>query len=298
VQRFVERLACPICGERRHQVLRSAAFTAPEVWEFIERYYGGRIAPGDLGDGLYQVRQCLACRFLWQAFHLDEEGMGALYERWISPEDSLAKKTRADVSLYDGYAREISSIAHRLGRRPHQLSLLDFGMGWGAWCRMAQAYGYRVAGFELSLRRREHARAWGIRVIDSLEGLERYDYINCHHALEHVPDPQGTLARLVAALAPGGLVRLSVPDGRGMEHRLREPDWRAEKDALHPLEHLNCFTADTLTLLAARTGLRHAPEPARAAPGLRALARRAAEALRPKSARPAGTTHCFARAGS
>jgi SAM-dependent methyltransferase len=237
VERFVERRACPVCGELRHEVLRSAAFTAPEVWEFIERYYAGRIRPGDLEGGLYQVRRCHACRFLWQAFHLDEAGMGALYERWISPEDSLAKKTRADVSLYDGYAREISSIARRLERKPHQLSLLDFGMGWGAWCRMAQAYGYTVAGFELSQRRREHARAWGIRVVDSLEAPERYDYINCHHALEHVPDPHQTLARLVAALAPGGLVRLSVPDGGSMEQRLRPPRWGAEKYAKHPHQH-------------------------------------------------------------
>jgi 2-polyprenyl-3-methyl-5-hydroxy-6-metoxy-1,4-benzoquinol methylase len=176
--------------------------------------------------------------------------------------------------------------------------LLDFGMGWGAWCRMAQAYGYSVAGFELSQQRREHARAWGIRVIDSLESPERYDYINCHHALEHVPDPHQTLARLVAALAPGGLVRLSVPEGREMEQRLREPGWCAEKDALHPLEHLNCFTSDTLARLAARAGLRLAPEPARAAPGLRAFARRAAAALRSKGGRLAGTTQTFARAGS
>jgi SAM-dependent methyltransferase len=298
VERFVERRACPVCGELRHEILRSVAFTAPAVWEFLERYYAGRIAPGDLEGGLYQVRRCPMCGFLWQAFHLDEHGMDALYERWVSPEESLAKKTRADVSLYDGYARELSAVARRLGRKPCQLSLLDFGMGWGAWCRMAQAYGYRVTGFELSRRRREHARAWGIRVIDSLADLETYDYINCHHALEHVPDPHPTLTRLVAALAPHGLLRLSVPDGSEMERRLREPGWLAEKDALHPLEHLNCFTCDTLARLAARSGLRHAPEPALGASGLRALARRAVSALRPKQSGIEGTTHCFARTGT
>jgi 2-polyprenyl-3-methyl-5-hydroxy-6-metoxy-1,4-benzoquinol methylase len=298
VARFSERRACPVCAERSHEVLRSAAWNAPEVWGFLERYYAGRIAPGDLEGGLFEVRRCRACGFLWQAFHLDPEGMQALYERWISPEESLAKKTRADVSFYDGYAREISAIARRLGRTPCELSLLDFGMGWGAWCRMAQAYGYRVAGFELSQRRRAHAQAWGVRVIDSLATPERFDYINCHHALEHVPDPFETLAQLVAVLAPGGLVRLSVPDGRGMEQRLREPAWRAEKDALHPLEHLNCFTSDTLARLTARAGLRPAPEPAAASRGLRALARRAVAALRPQPLGLVGTTHCFARAGT
>lgn len=294
---FVERRACPVCGDPRHEILRSAAFDAPEVWEFLASYYAGRIARSDLEGGLYQVRRCRTCCFLWQAFHLDAEGMLALYERWISPEESLAKKTRAEVSLYDGYAREISAIARRLGRKPCELSLLDFGMGWGAWCRMAQAYGYRVAGFELSPRRRAHAQAWGIRVLDSLAGPERFDYIHCHHALEHVPDPYATLAELVAALAPGGMLRLSVPDGREMETRLRAADWRAQKDALHPLEHLNCFTGDTLARLAARAGLRLAPEPAPATSPLRAFARRALDVLRPRPETLVGTSHCFARAG-
>jgi SAM-dependent methyltransferase len=291
---FLERRACPVCQEGEHRVLRSLPFTAPEVWDFLERYYAGRIARADLAGALYEVRRCDKCGFLWQSWHLDADGMQRLYEEWISAEESLAKKTRADVGLFDGYAREASAIARRLGRKPCELRVLDFGMGWGAWCRMAQAYGYTVAGFELSQRRQQHARAWGIRVIDSLASLERYDYVHCHHALEHVPDPLATLARLATALTPGGLLRLSVPDGLGMERRLAEPGWRAGKDALHPLEHLNCFTGATLGQLAARAGLVAAPEPTRRR-GLRATllgARRAA------SSALKGTTHCFARAGA
>jgi len=291
---FVLRDACPVCGEQEHRVLRSLPFTAPEVWNFLEGYYAGRIVPADLADALYEIRRCAACCFLWQAYHLDAAGMQRLYEEWISAEESLAKKTRADASLFDGYAREASSIARRLGRKPCELRVLDFGMGWGAWCRMAQAYGYQVVGFELSQRRQQHARAWGIHVIDSIEALGHYDYINCHHALEHVPDPHSTLARLVEALAPGGFLRLSVPDGFGMEQRLREPDWRASKDSLHPLEHLNCFTGPTLARLAARAGLAAAPEP----PRPRGLRARVLGALRAPRGGLQGTTHCFARAGS
>ena len=47
-----------------------------------------------------------------------------------------------------------------------------------------------------------------------------------------------------------------------MEQQLAAPGWRAGKDALHPLEHLNCFTGSTLARLAARVGLAAAPEPA------------------------------------
>jgi SAM-dependent methyltransferase len=291
---FVLRRACPVCEQREHTVLRSLPFTAPEVWDFLERYYAGRIARDDLAGALYEIRCCAACGFLWQAYHLDADGMQRLYEEWIGAEESLSKKTLADVSLFEGYAREASSIAHRLGRKPCELNVLDFGMGWGAWCRMAQAYGYTVSGFELSQRRRQHARAWSIRVIDSLESLERYDYISCQHTLEHVPDPLATLTRLVGSLAPGGLLRLSVPDGLGMKRQLAEPGWRAAKDPLHPLEHLNCFTGDTLGRLAARAGLAAAPERP-AARGLRGLV---LGALRAPRGGLQGTSHCFARAGA
>lgn len=291
---FVLRRVCPICQEGESSVLRSLPFTAPEVWEFLERYYAGRIARADVAGALYEIRRCGKCGFLWQAYHLDGDGMQRLYEEWISAEESLAKKTRGDASLFDGYAREASAISRRLGRKPCELRVLDFGMGWGAWCRMAQAYGYSVAGFELSQRRQQNARAWGIRVIDSLESLERYDFVNCHQTLEHVPDPLATLAYLVEALEPGGLLRVSVPDGVGMEQQLAAPGWRAGKDALHPLEHLNCFTGSTLARLAARVGLSVAPEP----PPARRLRTALFGARRPASSELVGTTHCFARAGA
>jgi SAM-dependent methyltransferase len=292
VAHFILRDACPVCGEGAHRVLRSLPFAAPEVWEFLESYYAGRIPKQDVEGGLYEIRRCEACGFLWQAWHLDAQGMQRLYEEWISAEESLAKKTRAGVALFDAYAREASAIAHRLGRRPGEIRVLDFGMGWGAWCRMAQAYGYDVAGFELSQRRCDYARAQGIRVIDSLDALGRYGFINCHHALEHVPDPFDTIARLVRALEPGGILRVSVPDGRGIAELLRRPEWRAGKDALHPLEHLNAFTPDTLERLLQRAGLAAVAEPA---PDLPPLRRRVLAALRPPRRAAAGTTGYFAR---
>jgi SAM-dependent methyltransferase len=281
-----------VCAATAHETLRSAALTAPEVWDFLDRYYAGRITRADVANALFEVRRCTACGFLWQAYHLDAAGTLRLYEEWISPEESLAKKTRADVELYEGYAGEILAIAHRLGRKPCEISVLDFGMGWGAWCGVAQAFGYRVTGFELSPRRCDYARERGIAVVESLGALAHYDFINCHHTLEHLCDPAPALACLAAALEPGGLLRISVPDGADMERTLRAPGWRAAKDALHPLEHLNCFTGDTLALLAARAGLSAVPDPEPESTRARALARRLRAWLRP---RPRGTTQCFTR---
>ncbi len=298
MQRFLERRACAVCAGLRHSVLRSLPFAAPAVWDFVARYYAGRIAAGELGDARYEIRKCADCGFLWQAYHLDEVGMQCLYEDWISPQESLAKKTRAGAALLDGYARELAAIARRLGRRPAALRVLDYGMGWGFWCRVAQAHGCDVAGCELSERRLAYARGLGIRVVEALEGEAPFDVINCHQTLEHLPEPCETLARLARALAPGGLVRLSVPDGSGAERALLDPRWRAGKDALQPLEHLNCFTRATLARIAARAGLAPAREPARPRARWRGLRARLAGALRRARPRAAAATLYLARAGA
>jgi len=40
-----------------------------------------------------------------------------------------------------------------------------------------------------------------------------------------------------------------------MEKELQSVNWKAKKDALHPLEHINCFSRKTLKILANQAGL-------------------------------------------
>ncbi|HEY5657397.1 MAG TPA: class I SAM-dependent methyltransferase, partial [Myxococcota bacterium] len=299
MESFVERRTCEVCGALDAATLCSAPFTDPRVWDFLQQYYAGKIAPADVGDARYEVRRCNACGFLWQAYVLDARGMGRLYEDWIGAEHSLAKKTRADAALFERYAAEAAAISTLLGRPPHEIRVLDFGMGWGFWCRMAAAFGYDVEGFEASEARRAYARGMGVRVVDALGDRPRYDFVHCHHALEHIASPYDTLAALARVLTPGGVIGISVPDGRGVAERLRRPDWRAAKDALHPLEHVNCFEAHTLLSLCRRAGLEPVPAAAarRAPPQPRSRLARCVRTLRavrrPREPFGSGTSRYF-----
>jgi SAM-dependent methyltransferase len=93
-----------------------------------------------------------------------------------------------------------------------------------------------------------HARAAGARVLDALPEADArgFDAITAHHVLEHLRDPVAVLRALVARLAPGGLVYLSVPD--------MGPNPRPAFDRLH-FAHVHGFVPETLDLLAARAGL-------------------------------------------
>jgi len=120
---------------------------------------------------------------------------------------------------------------------------------------VARAHGLAVTGFELSARRRRHAQEMGLDVITELPPPgEHYDVVYANQVFEHLPDPLETLRQLGARLAPGGLIYIRVPDGRGVADTLSWRGWIPELDAIHPLEHINCFIRSTLLKLGAGAG--------------------------------------------
>lgn len=260
---FKKRLKCPICGAAQTKILRKTEFTASPVWEFLERYYSKRIAQQTLAGAYFEVVQCQSCTFIWQQNILNDNGMEKLYNDWISADDSLNKKKETDISLYAGYARQVEAIAHLLKRKPAEIKVLDFGMGWGYWCRMAQAYGFRTYGVEIASDRLAHARQYGLRATDNLADLEgiQFDFINSEQVFEHVPDPRESVGLLVSKLKKGGILRISVPNGNSIAAAVRQPNWKPTSDAIHPLEHINCFTNRTLICLTEAVGLKLAPQP-------------------------------------
>jgi len=254
---FRYRPHCPLCRSNRKNVLISRDFSDPSVFTFIDQYYEGRIGRDILAGAEFEVIACPDCGFLWQSHILNDEMMLKLYEEWISPEQSLAKKAKAPVSLYSRYADQIRNIGFFFSGGPHEIQVLDFGMGWGIWCLMAKAFGYKVYGFEISKDRVVYARSNTIEVIDSMKALRerRFDFINADQVFEHLPNPRDTLEELTHTLKPEGILRIAVPNGEGLDQELKMPGWKASKNALHPLEHINCFTVGTLKALAHSAGL-------------------------------------------
>ncbi len=90
-----------------------------------------------------------------------------------------------------------------------------------------------------------------------------FECLYANQVFEHLPEPAATLQQLCARLTADGLVYLRVPDGRGVVEQLARRGWSPALDAIHPLEHINCFTRKTLIELAAGAGLRPISPPLR-----------------------------------
>lgn len=254
---FQARDRCPCCGNRKRRELCAIPFEAPRLAHFLETFYAGRLPLESLHGVDYRVVVCDDCGLLFQDPVLDDYGMQQLYEHWIDSGGSLRKKQRAEAKLARQYRGQLQALDSLLEGPPAAQRVLDYGMGWGYWCRAAQALGFDVSGYELSAERRAYARGLGVRVSDELPPPgARYECIYSSQVFEHLPQPRRRLEELCARLAPGGLVYLRVPDGRGVAEMLARRGWSPELEAIHPLEHINCFTRKSLVRLAAEVGLR------------------------------------------
>jgi len=252
---FVERQACPLCAARDSRLLVEIPYREARLSRFIESFYQGRVPLAQFGERTYRVVQCARCEFIYQDWILGDEGMQALYEEWVDQARSLAKKQQKQARLARQYQGQLHSIAQVFARPPAALKILEFGMGWGYWSLQAQAEGFDVTGLELSPRRRAHAQSMGVKTIEQLSGDIRFDCIYANQVFEHLPEPRRTMADLCACLNADGVIYLRVPDGRRIARMLASHGWLPEMDAIHPLEHINCFSRKTLIRLGRDCGL-------------------------------------------
>jgi 2-polyprenyl-3-methyl-5-hydroxy-6-metoxy-1,4-benzoquinol methylase len=261
---FEARTACPACRAERATCLYTAQFTEPPLRTYLQATYAC-LDPAELDSlatGAYILDECQTCGLVYQRLIPNAALMVKLYEEWITPESSLAKRRSVGADFYIGLSQEITSLLRYFRKPPAELEFFDFGMGWGSWCLMAKAFGCSVAGTELSDARVAHANTLALEVIAWEEIAERrFDFINTEQVFEHLADPLGTLQVLARVLKLGGLIKLSVPNGWDIKRRLAKADWSAPRSspdslvAVAPLEHINCFAERSLTLMAQRAGL-------------------------------------------
>jgi 2-polyprenyl-3-methyl-5-hydroxy-6-metoxy-1,4-benzoquinol methylase len=268
----VVREACPVCSGTELSELYRCPYTASPIRDFLDARYAriGTIDFGLLEGADYVLKECRGCGLIFQEQIPDEELSETVYERWADPEKAYLHKEKRALAGRVRNALEVMSIVDFFGRKPEDLRLLDFGMGWGFWVRIARAFGCQAFGLEVSASRVEHAREQGVETL-SPERLDEYDFdfINTEQVFEHLPQPFETAVELAGRLRDGGVLKISVPNGMRVKQRLRNPDWtaaygssRSLKD-VSPLQHINCFTHRTLLRLGHRAGLRPVEIPAR-----------------------------------
>lgn len=255
------RDSCPSCGSLSAESLLRHPYDRSPIRDFLVAHYGGRAELMRLVGATFEVDRCTDCGLVFQRAVPSGALLSDIYDRWIpASEQERLHGTRA-LSDYRYLASQVEYLIQHFGVKPSALNVFDFGLGWAEWATMARSYGCRVTGAELSQERVAYARSIGIKVIDWDDiPNHRFHYINTEQVFEHLIEPRKTLEHLASALHDNGLIKVSVPDGRGIEKRLKRlPGMtsvhREYLMPVQPLEHLNCFDYASLVALGRAVGL-------------------------------------------
>ena len=103
--------------------------------------------------------------------------------------------------------------------------MLEVGCGLGFFLEGARENGWSVRGVDMTPEYVDAGRKRGLDIenadiANSAYLREQYDCILMLNILEHVYDPRQTLERIYAALKPGGVVVLGVPNELGLTARV------------------------------------------------------------------------------
>lgn len=251
------RSKCEICDSQEFEILIDKNYKDKDIDDFLLKFYEGRVDTGLISTINYKILKCNSCSFIWHNEILSNELMMLLYDKWISSEHSLNKKLHADLALFESYAAQNALIGRLINKKPFETKVLDFGMGWGFWCKMADAFGFDTYGFEYSKKRIDYASKRNFKIINSQEVLESkiFDFINTEQVFEHVYQPKEVLKKLVHLLSKDGIIRVSVPNGKNVADRIKSKKWTPSKDEIQPLEHINSFDNSSLIELGKQCSL-------------------------------------------
>jgi SAM-dependent methyltransferase len=170
------------------------------------------------------------------------------FEERLSIESPLAIRTFKKAREHVAHILRIEKLTRPIRSKGESVRLLDFGCGWGEFLSVCSHFGFQAYGVDRSTPRIDHAVIKIFPSLADIEGLPSFHAITMFEVLEHLDDPASMLRDLSCLLVDGGLLVLETPDCRNVTSIATLEEYRK----VHPLEHINAFTNETLKSIAER----------------------------------------------
>lgn len=194
--------------------------------------------PGEFG-----FARCASCRSLWLRQRPVGERLLAAYSRYYTHDEPVDRARMSGVKgrLRSAYvetrfaaaptltSRALAGALRLTGRDTSNIDeyyrfapraparILDYGCGNGAYLLRMQPLGHELYGAEYDPQLLDDLTKRGIvmedvAAIDDSRWDREFDHITLAHVLEHVPDPDALLDRLLRWLKPDGTLFVEVPN--------------------------------------------------------------------------------------
>ena len=256
---LLTRSSCPGCDLDASSTLIRLDYSDPTIRDYLVDFYAGALDPAPLDGGEFRLDRCHECGLVFQRHVPGPE----LLEQLYGP-GGVAVSNASSLGFDDRLvqAHQVEQAVRFFARPPESLAVLDFGSGAADGSRWPRPSAARRPGASSTMQgcegstnevtRRWPWRTWS-RARSTTSTPSRWSNTSS------IPAP--FCASSSTRSRPGGLLRVSVPNGADIVRRLEVGDWRAPKgspdslNAVAPLEHVNCFDPSSLTLLGESLGL-------------------------------------------
>lgn len=259
---FRERRRCISCSSDRLNELSRGRFVDEPLAGFIRSDPWGESPLPYLEQAEWVLVQCADCAQVFHRRILTDDWNEIRFSRWMSAE-AMVEYERRLAAVSPTATRRFESarqqVAHVLrvekltrplrapGEPPR---VLDFGCGWGTFVAACRHFGFDALGVDRAAPRLENAVVPILASLEDLAGKPPFHAVTLFEVLEHLDEPAEILEQLRTLLGRGGILVLETPDCHGVT------GIRSRRDYLkiHPLEHINAFTHETLRSIAERRG--------------------------------------------
>jgi 2-polyprenyl-3-methyl-5-hydroxy-6-metoxy-1,4-benzoquinol methylase len=259
---FVTRTECPACEGTAADKIFSKELLDPNIVVYLSAKIGDPAVLERFRNTFYTLLKCKQCGLIYQHKILSDRLLSTMYDEWILHRE----ETPRSIEFFAYYANELFTIRALFDKPVHEIKVLDYGLGAGKWAKVAKAIGFDIYGTDLAENLLEDARENGIKTLEIDELPDhQFDFINTEQVFEHLARPKQVLVELLRSLAPGGVIKISVPDGRDIEKRLPLMDWSAPRHSkrflipVTPLVHINTFDYDAIRRMGELAGLEVVP---------------------------------------
>ena len=255
---FTVRSACISCAGTGLVELSAGRFDEGAVQRFIEEDPWGEHPAPFLQEQRWSFVACKDCGLMFHRYILDPEWNERRFSRWMT-QDAIAafekpwKTPENEFRKGAGYTAHVLQIEQltRAQRGSERTRVLDFGCGYGGFLSMCSLYGFEAYGVDRSSAKRDNNSFANVFAeIEDIASMPPFHALTLFEVLEHLDDPHGLMLRLRQLVATGGILVLETPDCSDVRNIETKDDYRK----IHPLEHINAFTPETLKRFAERLG--------------------------------------------
>ncbi|MGE3820237.1 MAG: class I SAM-dependent methyltransferase [Isosphaeraceae bacterium] len=268
---FVRRERCVACQSDDLETLDSGRYSEDPVRSYVEQDPWGVSPLPFLEECPWEFVRCRPCGQMFQKWLLTPDWQEIRFREWMNQESIREFERIKGLDTPDAaFRKALDHVKHilrlermtRTARGGDAVRVLDFGCGWGEFLATAKQFGFEAFGIDRAPDRQKVSLDRGVTVVPDLDAARTaagrpFHAVTLFQVLEHVEEPLPLLEAIRGVMAPGAILVLEVPNCEG----IRKLSTLSDYYNIHPLEHINCFTKDSLRAIARRAGFRQVTPP-------------------------------------